>query len=180
MWGYDRERCVTGVLAGLAMLVCFAREAAPEAGREATDAPLVRLASPFDQEVASRAVRRAARLLERPACRQLLAEFRDGQGRPLQAALDGLGLTPDAYLRDYVLFYDGSGQRGCMDRRTLACTVPESRVVYLCPRFLRRELERPAHTQVLVIHEMLHTLGLGEDPPSSQEITESVRLACAP
>jgi hypothetical protein len=30
----------------------------------------------------------------------------------------------------------------------------------------------------MVIHEMLHTLGLGEDPPSSFEITERVRRRC--
>jgi hypothetical protein len=125
-------------------------------------------------------VRRAARLLESPACREVLVEFRDGRGRPLQAALDGMGLTPEAYLRDYVLFYDGSRQRGCMDRGTLACTEPDSRVVYLCPRFVMRELERPAHTQVLIIHEMMHTLGLEEDPPGSPEITESARRACSP
>lgn len=169
------------------VLAAFLALAAPVSLRAQTSeggnqdlASRVRLASPFDQELASRAVRRAAQLLERPACRELLGELRDRRGRPLQSALDGLGLTPEAYLRDYVLFYDGSRQRGCRDGRTLACTEPESRVVYLCPRFMRRELERPAHTQVLVIHEMLHTLGLGEDPPSSLQITESVRVACVP
>jgi len=28
------------------------------------------------------------------------------------------------------------------------------------------------------IHEMLHTLGLGENPPSTQEITGRVLLQC--
>ena len=34
--------------------------------------------------------------------------------------------------------------------------------------------------EVYVIHEMLHTLGLGETPPSSQEITQRVKRECAP
>jgi hypothetical protein len=33
--------------------------------------------------------------------------------------------------------------------------------------------------EVYVIHEMLHTLGLGENPPSSQEITQAVVKRCA-
>jgi hypothetical protein len=31
---------------------------------------------------------------------------------------------------------------------------------------------------VLLIHEMLHSLGLGENPPSSREITEHVVARC--
>jgi hypothetical protein len=142
--------------------------------------PQVRLGGTFQTETARRAVRRAARLLERPPCRRLLAEFEDASGRPLQWALDALGLAPAVYLHDYVLFRDGSGQRGCAARATLAYTTPRSRVVHLCPRFTASELERPGFTQVVVIHEMLHTLGLGEDPPSSREITDRVRRACAP
>jgi hypothetical protein len=30
----------------------------------------------------------------------------------------------------------------------------------------------------MVIHEMLHTLGLGENPPTTLEITERVRARC--
>jgi hypothetical protein len=30
----------------------------------------------------------------------------------------------------------------------------------------------------VILHEMLHTLGLGEDPPTSQEITAQVVAAC--
>jgi len=29
-----------------------------------------------------------------------------------------------------------------------------------------------------IIHEMLHTLGLGENPPSSREITQRVNERC--
>jgi hypothetical protein len=30
----------------------------------------------------------------------------------------------------------------------------------------------------MVIHEMLHSLGLGENPPSSREITKQVTARC--
>jgi hypothetical protein len=141
--------------------------------------PHVRLGGAFPTETARRAVRRAARLLEGTRCREVLAEFEDASGRPLESALDALGVSPAAYLENYVVFHDGAGQRACAARGTLAYTTPRSRVVHLCPRFLAKELQRPAFTQAVVIHEMLHTLGLGEDPPSSAEITDRVRRACA-
>jgi hypothetical protein len=34
------------------------------------------------------------------------------------------------------------------------------------------------HAEALVIHEMLHSLGLGENPPPSDEITARVRARC--
>jgi hypothetical protein len=34
--------------------------------------------------------------------------------------------------------------------------------------------------EVYVIHEMLHTLGHGENPPTSHEITQKVVRRCAP
>ena len=33
-------------------------------------------------------------------------------------------------------------------------------------------------TEVILIHETLHTLGLGENPPSSREITSRVLARC--
>jgi hypothetical protein len=141
--------------------------------------PHVRLGGPVPTETAARAVRRATRLLEGTRCREVLAEFEDASGQPLRSALDALHVSPAAYLENYVVFRDGAGEPPCAARGTLAYTAPRSRVVHLCPRFLAKELERPALTQAVVIHEMLHTLGLGEDPPSSAEITDRVRRACA-
>jgi hypothetical protein len=40
-----------------------------------------------------------------------------------------------------------------------------------------RELSR-VHRENALIHEMLHTLGLGENPPSSPEITKRVNERC--
>ena len=36
----------------------------------------------------------------------------------------------------------------------------------------------PTYVEALVIHEMMHTLGLGENPPSSLEINARVLKRC--
>ena len=45
-------------------------------------------------------------------------------------------------------------------------------------RFARNQTQNPSLAEAMVIHEMLHTLGLGENPPSSLEINERVRARC--
>jgi hypothetical protein len=37
---------------------------------------------------------------------------------------------------------------------------------------------RPYEAEVCLIHDMLHTLGLGENPPTSSEITQRVKRRC--
>lgn len=50
--------------------------------------------------------------------------------------------------------------------------------VFVCPSF-RREAERdPWAAESWIIHELLDTLGLGENPPSSREITQRVTERC--
>jgi hypothetical protein len=36
----------------------------------------------------------------------------------------------------------------------------------------------PEEAEAALIHEMLHTLGLGENPPRSRDITARVRARC--
>ena len=61
----------------------------------------------------------------------------------------------------------------------LAFTSRGSRVIYLCGRdFMRTAQRTPEDGRAVVIHEMLHSLGLGENPPSSREITRRVRERC--
>lgn len=38
----------------------------------------------------------------------------------------------------------------------------------------------PQRAELVVLHEALHTLGLGENPPGSLEITQRVGDRCAP
>ena len=45
-------------------------------------------------------------------------------------------------------------------------------------RFRKHAERDPWTAENWVIHEMLHTLGLGENPPSSREITQRVNERC--
>lgn len=120
----------------------------------------------------------ARRRLEQPACRGLLAEFSDASGRTLQENLDALGETGGTYLAR-ILFAQGSDRRRCKGDDAYAFTTPGSRVVYVCGRAFKSLAERdPVMAQAIVIHEALHTLGLGENPPRSSDITARVLARC--
>jgi hypothetical protein len=124
------------------------------------------------------AVMGARQRLEQPACRGLLSEYSDASGRTLQENLEALGETGGTYLA-LILFADGSDRRRCQGHGAHAFTTPGSRVVYVCGRaFKRLAVHDPVMAQVIVIHEALHTLGLGENPPSSAEITARVLARC--
>jgi hypothetical protein len=111
-------------------------------------------------------------------CQALFSEFTDGSGRPLQAVLDGLGHSAQSYL-GLIIFYDGASEPWCSRNWTLALTTPGGRAVRVCPAQLRKKAERnDPEAEAVLIHEALHTLGLGENPPSSWEITKRVRELC--
>ena len=128
------------------------------------------------------AVRRAAhgaqlRLAE-PACKQVLSEFADTSGHLLQQRLDDMGMTANDYVGS-VIFVEGSNQSACASGGVLGGTQPGSRVVALCgSAFADTERRNARLAEAIVIHEVLHTLGLGENPPSSQEITSRVLQGC--
>jgi hypothetical protein len=124
-----------------------------------------------------RAVQGAGRRLEAPSCAAVLADYRDGEGRPLTARLRTLRLDATAYSR-LVLFYDGSNDAPCRRPRVYAFTSPGSRVVRACPTLGALAVARPAEAEAVVIHEVLHTLGLRDDRPSSASITASVERRC--
>ena len=61
----------------------------------------------------------------------------------------------------------------------LAVAHPGSRAVQVCPEAIRfRYRKDPRYVEAILIHEALHTLGLGENPPSSFEITKRVMRRC--
>ena len=63
----------------------------------------------------------------------------------------------------------------------MALTTPGSRVVRVCGRrFWEAQARNPERAELVVLHEALHTLGLGENPPDSLEITRRVGARCAP
>ncbi len=119
----------------------------------------------------------AAALLEGESCRQVFSDFRDAEGRTLQEKLDDLGQTPAEYLGT-VHFLNGEVQPLCRRSAVQMVTTGKSLYVYVCPQFRQFEDRRPELAPALVIHEALHTLGLGENPPSSMEITGRIVERC--
>jgi hypothetical protein len=138
----------------------------------------VRLVAAWFAGPVRRAVRGASRRLALPACAAILDEFEDGAGRPLRESLEEISLDAPSYARQ-VLFYDGTNETPCRrNPRLHAYTVPGSRVVRACPSLAALARADPGRAEAVVIHEVLHTLGLGEDPPSSREITARVESRC--
>jgi hypothetical protein len=124
-----------------------------------------------------RAVRGAARRLEEPSCAAVLGRFTDRSGQSLSDVLEALGLIPpDALSR--IIFRDGRDAATCRGTAVTAFTGPGSRVVFVCgSRFTSTDRGR---AEEVVIHEMLHTLGLGERPPTSRQIDGVVASHCPP
>jgi len=123
----------------------------------------------------------AYRRLGDPACQEIFSEFRDATNRELRDRLDEIGQTGQSYL-GWIWFVD-DGTNGLCDRsEIMAFTTPGSQVVYFCgDRFTRSVTRRGlGFLASVVIHEELHSLGLTENPPSSEEITRRVEARCGP
>jgi hypothetical protein len=124
------------------------------------------------------AIAAAASKLASPECQGIFSDFRDASGRTLQENLNSLGQDGLGYLR-WTLFYDGSGKRICAAHGILAATSPGSRAVFICmTQFADVSRRDPGLAPALIIHEELHSLGLGENPPDSKEITAAVIARC--
>jgi hypothetical protein len=143
-------------------------------------APSVRLANAGMQEAVRRAVVGASDRLRRTECQRVLTDFHDAAGRPLADVLQASGLSASDYLLQRVHFVDGDDGRACKaNEGVMAFTSPSSPVVRVCgTRFLERFPTMSVMADVVIIHEMLHTLGLGENPPTSVAITGQVLKRC--
>jgi hypothetical protein len=132
----------------------------------------------LDPIVASKlrhAMDRASELLEEESCESLVDEFTDRHGRPLRDQLVRLGVSVTDYL-ELIVFREGAARGDA-----IAYTSPGSRVVFVHgPSVERAALNNPSHLVATVIHEMLHTLGLGENPPTSSDITARILARCSP
>ena len=131
----------------------------------------------FDAATVERAKAGAARKLRDPECMKLLTDFHDGQGRPLQEALEKWGVGAAEYLQ-MIPFLDGASQTLCRWSKVDLVTSPGVPRVFVCAQFAVTQIREPWMAEHVVIHEMLHTLGLGENPPSSVEITQRVKGRC--
>lgn len=140
--------------------------------------PQVRLGQRYATHEVRAALRGAGERLAKPRCQEVVSEFEDVARRPLEDALEELGAPADEYLQG-LLFYDGSAQPTCKIKGVPAFTTPGSRIIFICPKQFRRDYRRnPPHAEFIIIHEMLHSLGLGEGPPSAKHITSRVRAHC--
>jgi len=121
------------------------------------------------------AVEGAAARLARPSCQEVLSDFADQSGQRLQTKLQASGRSPAQALTALRFFDDGAAPQ-CRDGSVMAFTHPGSQVVRVCGRQFR-DRDRAA-AEIIVIHEFLHALGLGENPPTSAEITKRVAARC--
>lgn len=119
---------------------------------------------------------RARERLGRPECQAVLADFESVNGGRLDLVLRASGRTAQEQL-DLLVLQSGLGRPLCDHGASLAFTQVRSPVVSICLR--RFTLLRPPEQDAVLIHEMLHSLGLGENPPESVAITERVLRRCA-
>jgi hypothetical protein len=126
-----------------------------------------------------RAILGAQSRLGRPDCRLILTDFADQAGHPLLANLEATGLQPAVYAVERIWFVDGTETPQCLKAQEMvAFTEAGSKVVHVCAARFTKAAQEGAAAEVLIIHELLHTLGLGENPPSSRDITRRVTFRC--
>jgi hypothetical protein len=125
-----------------------------------------------------RSAREGAReRLGQPECQAVLTDFRDVTGRRLDDVLRASGRTAQEQL-DLLTFRSGSGSDVCERRVALAFTRIRSSEVSICPPQFRAQGSQ--QQEAALIHEMLHSLGLGENPPESSAISAQVMKRCEP
>ena len=149
------------------------RETTPESGWTR-----VYIRDAFVRDAVIRALEGAAHSLKDARCQSLLTEFGGRDGRLLKEALTTLNVPLADYLR-ILLFEDGGARAQCEPHGVLAFTTAGSRVIRVCGRTFARSSQRdPAEGRATIIHEVLHSLGLGENPPTPREITYRVKQLC--
>ena len=109
-----------------------------------------------------------------PGCLALLTDFESINGGRLDLVLRSTGRTAQEQI-DLLDFESGLGRPGCRGGQ-LAFTQIGSPVVSICLRPFT--LLPPKEQEAVLIHEMLHSLGLGENPPESVAITAQVLKRC--
>jgi hypothetical protein len=149
--------------------------AAPSAGRAVEpNRHAILVTGPVALDITN-ALRGALRKLEDPRCQQVLDDFTDREDRTLRENLGGA--NPAEYLAR-LLIHDGEipkGSRRCASPGAAAFTAGGAAVFVCGANFQSRGR---TFRENALIHEMLHTLGLRENPPSSAAITRKVAERC--
>jgi hypothetical protein len=120
----------------------------------------------------SRALRLAS---PAPAARKCCLTLRMKSGQKLLTKLQASGRSP-AHTLTALRFFDDGAAPQCQDGAVTAFTHPGSQVIRVCGRQFTDRGRTAA--EIIVIHEFLHALGLGENPPTSRDITERVAARC--
>jgi hypothetical protein len=118
--------------------------------------------------------------LSSQSCAAVLLDFTDVRtGRRLSETLAATGQSAAGYLAGSVVFLNGDGIGPCRHFSTLAFTSPGSRVIFVCrSRFVAVLVRDKGLAANVLVHETLHSLGLGENPPSSEEISHRIQARC--
>jgi hypothetical protein len=112
--------------------------------------------------------------LSHSACREILLDFADTHGRNLSDVLTDSG-RPAGEAFALLRFYDDRLALACLKVHALEFAAAGSRLIHICGRSSADAcVKNPAHVELIVIHEFRHTLGLGENPPTSAAITGQV------
>jgi hypothetical protein len=162
MW---RQRSVAGVLVTVIL-----------AGSAGADTTI--FLGPVDyktRRAVGAAVEGAVARLARPCCQNVFSDFTDESGRSLSSKLLVTGRSPADAFR-LLQFVDGHRAPECGWGSRLAFMQTGSHVIYICSLHFP-DWDRTT-AEIILIHEFLHTLGLGENPPTSEAITERVAARC--
>jgi hypothetical protein len=180
MWGRDARIRVVCFEAVFSVLLVRASAASAQSD-EKRDLPKISVLGRFDPDLilaVNEVVPKAARKLQTPVCQTVFAHFKDASGRTLRENLEAKNLSPAVYLR-WLIFLNGSEDQICLNSHIVAGTNPGDRFVRLCgPLFKSLAKGDSDYVAALIIHEELHSLGLPENPPSSDEITRQVVERC--
>ncbi len=132
----------------------------------------------FAAGAVKRALAIAVERLGNEECREVYADFRDASGSTLAEKLRREEQRPAEHLRS-LRWLNGAEHPLCRNRRVFLVTQVGARFVLVCPdQFGELAVRQPTQAAGLLIHEQLHTLGLGENPPASEDITRRVLNRC--
>lgn len=179
MWERDTARilCFEVVLS----ILIWSGDSAFAKGADFPDEPKISVLGRLDPDLiraVTTAVRQAARKLEAPGCQNVFSAFQDSSGRTLRENLQAKGQSEVLYLR-WLIFVNGAEDQFCLNSEIVAGTNPGDRIVRVCgTRFKSIARTDSGYAAALVIHEELHSLGLPENPPSSDAITRKVVELC--
>ena len=168
-------RGVARTASAAALLASLLGAAPPATGAEASF-PLV---DPRLGPLVLRTVERAAERFATPGCATLLTDFTDSRsGTDLASTLAASGRKATELFAS-LRFLDADHMVQCRRRSTWAWVPVGADVVFVCrSRFTNLARKDEWLAGNVLVHEALHTLGLGENPPSSEEITERVVRRC--